>query len=111
MLIDFEKIQPQDIPNFKGGEKSFCVKMFTDENNKIMRGKLVPGASIGLHRHEGNSEIIFITSGQGKVLYNGAYEAVSAGSVHYCPEGDEHSLINDSEADLEFYAVVAEHRK
>ena len=111
MKIDFERIQPQDIANFKGGEKSFSVKMFTDENNKIMRGKLVPGASIGLHRHEGNSEIIFITKGQGRVLYNGEYEEVSAGSVHYCPMGQEHSLINDSEADLEFYAVVPEHNR
>lgn len=111
MKIDFEKIQPQELANFKGGEKSFNVKMFVDENNKIMQGKLVPGASIGLHRHEGNSEIIFITKGEGKVLYNGEYEAVSAGSVHYCPMGQEHSLINDSGADLEFYAVVPEHRK
>ena len=111
MLIDFPKMEETIFPNFKGGEKSFNVKMFTDENNKIMQGKLVPGASIGLHRHEGNSEIIFITKGQGKALYNGEYEEVTAGSVHYCPIGQEHSLINDSEADLEFYAVVPEHRK
>lgn len=111
MLINYDEIQPQDIANFKGGEKSFHVQMFVDENNKIMKGKLIPGASIGLHRHEGNSEIIFITKGEGRVLYNGEYETVTAGSVHYCPMGQEHSLINDSEADLEFYAVVPEHNR
>ena len=45
------------------------------------------------------------------MLYNGEYETVTAGSVHYCPMGQEHSLINDSGADLEFYAVVLEHNR
>ena len=40
MLINYDEIQPQDIANFKGGEKSFHVQMFADENNKIMKGKL-----------------------------------------------------------------------
>lgn len=111
MLIDFDRIESTVLENFKGGEKYFQAKMFVDENNRIMSGKLIPGASIGLHRHEGSSEIIIITKGQGKVLYNGEYEPLAAGSVHYCPMGQEHSLINDSGGDLEFLAVVPEHRK
>ena len=83
--------------------------MFTDENNRIMMGMLIPGATIGLHRHEGSSEVIFIQSGSGKVLYDGKYEEVKAGDVHYCPEGHEHSLINDSEENLTYFAVVPNH--
>lgn len=83
--------------------------MFTDPLVKIMRGKLAPGASIGLHTHETNSEIIYVLEGNGKVLYDGEYETVGAGSCHYCPKGHEHSLINDSQADLIFFAVVPEH--
>ena len=61
---------------------------------------LEPGASIGLHTHQGNSEIIYILSGTGKVLYDGAYETLVPGACHYCPEGHEHSLINDGKDEL-----------
>ena len=109
MIIDLEKINPQQLPNFKGGEKYYEMRAFEDSCNKIMLGKLVPGASIGIHTHEGNSETIFIISGKGKVYYDGGYETVTAGQCHYCPMGHEHSLINDSDADLTFYAVVPKH--
>jgi len=82
--------------------------MFTDELNKIMKGRLVPGASIGMHTHEGNSEIMFITKGQGYVIYDGETIPLCEGDVHYCPKGHTHSLINNSENDLEFCAVVPE---
>ncbi|MDO4300232.1 MAG: cupin domain-containing protein [Clostridia bacterium] len=110
MIIDYGKIEEKAISDFKGGEKIFNVKMFTDENNKIMMGRLEPGASIGLHTHSGNSEIILIQEGKGKVLYNGEYLPLRAGDVHYCPMGQEHSLINDSSEDLKFFAVVGGHR-
>ena len=74
-------------------------------------GTLEPGASIGLHTHETNSEIIYILRGKGKVLFEGEYELVSAGLCHYCPQGCSHSLINDSDDNLTFFAVVPEHTK
>ena len=46
----------------------------------------------------------------GKVLCGGEYEPLAPGSCHYCPKGCAHSLINDSGADLVFFAVVPEHR-
>jgi len=109
MIIDFNKIEEKAIPNFKGGEKEFHAKMNVDEKNKIISGKLLPGASIGLHTHETNSEIIFFKSGTGKVIYDGVEERVSAGICHYCPQGHSHTLINDSDAELTFCAVIPEH--
>lgn len=109
MIIDYNEIKEQSLDNFKGGEKTFNVKMFTDDNNKIMKGKLEAGASIGLHKHEGNSEIIFVLEGRGKVLYDGEYLPLKTGDVHYCPMGHTHSLINDGDSDLKFFAVVGEH--
>ena len=97
MLIDFSDIEEKPLEHFKGGEGTFFARMFTDPKVKIMRGRLEHGASIGLHTHEGNSEIVFI------------HEELSAVSCTYCPEGHEHSLINDSKGDLIFYAVVPEH--
>lgn len=106
MLVDFNAMEEQVIPNFLGGEGTTRARMRVDELGKIMRGALEPGSSIGLHTHETSSEIIYILSGEGKVLCDGAYEPLSAGSCHYCPKGHSHSLINDSDALLEFFAVV-----
>lgn len=106
MLIDFSAMEEQRILNFLGGEGTFRTRMRVDELGKIMHGTLEPGSSIGLHTHDASSEIIYILSGTGKVLYDGAYEPLSAGSCHYCPKGHSHSLINDSGALLEFFAVV-----
>lgn len=106
MKIDFNNIEESVLPNFKGGEKSFAAKMFFDGSNRIMMGRLVPGASIGLHTHVDSSEIMFITKGQGYVLYDGERIDLKAGDVHYCPKGHSHTLINSSDADLEFSAVV-----
>ncbi len=109
MLINFEQIPESIIPHMRGGEGQVVAHMFTDSCNKIMKGFLAPGCTIGLHTHDTSSEIIYVLSGTGKVLYDGQYEPLSAGSVHYCPKGHEHSLINDGDGDLTFFAVVPEH--
>ena len=109
MLIEFDKMEPQIIPHMRGGEKEVQARMYTDPQNKIMRGRLIPGASIGMHTHETSSEIIYILSGKGKILYDGGCEPLEPGSCHYCPKGHAHSLINDSPEggeDLRFFAVV-----
>ncbi len=106
MKINFNEVETQTLPHFKGGEGAFIVKMFTDESGKIMRGTLAPGSTIGYHKHEGNCEIIYIFSGTGKCLYEGGEETLAAGDCHYCPEGKSHSLINNGVENLEFFAVV-----
>ena len=108
MIIDFKNEQAQEFPNFKGGEKSLLAKMFFDGKNRILHGVLESGATIGVHTHETNSEVIYFLKGRGKVLYDGEYEKVEEGMCHYCPKGHTHSLINDSDSDLEFFAVVPE---
>lgn len=109
MIIDFEFIEETELIDFQGGKGTFHVHMFQDEHTKIMKGMLEPGAYIGYHTHVKNSEIIFITEGRGKVRCEDKEESVSAGSCHYCPKGQAHSLINNSDQNLYFYAVVPEH--
>ena len=108
MNIDFSTIPESVIPHMRGGEKEVRAHMFSDELGKIMKGRLIPGASIGLHTHETSSEIIYILSGTGKILYDDGCETLGPGSCHYCPKGHAHSLINDSDGELEFFAVVPE---
>ncbi|MBQ9760151.1 MAG: cupin domain-containing protein [Clostridia bacterium] len=109
MKIELEKMNDTVLPSFYGGDGEMVAKIYKDGKNKILKGKLAPGCNIGLHRHETSSEIIFILSGEGRMLFNGKTEPLTAGECHYCPQGSEHSLRNDGEADLIFYAVVPEH--
>ena len=106
MIVEFDKMDWKENPGFKGGDGIFCNKMFEDGVNKMMQGKLPAGASIGYHKHEGNCEMIFILEGEGTVLYDDVKTPIKAGQCHYCPEGHSHSLINSSNDDLFFCAVV-----
>lgn len=108
MNIDFSAIPVKVIPHMRGGEKEFHVSMFTDSLTKIMKGRLAPGASVGLHTHDTNCEVMYFLSGTGKVLNGDAYDSVGPGTCHYCPRGHAHSLINDGESDLVFFAIVPE---
>lgn len=110
MILDFNKndVEEKRIPNFKGGEKDTIAKLYTDELGKIMYGRLEPGASIGLHTHETSSEIIYVLSGKAHFLYDEGTEDADAGACHYCPKGHSHSMINEGEKDLVFFAVVPE---
>ena len=42
MRIVFDDIKESLAPNFKGGEKSFASRAFSDGKNKMMKGRLVP---------------------------------------------------------------------
>ena len=106
MILKFEEMETACMEHFKGGEKAVRAEMYADDRNRIMRGRLEPGASIGLHTHETNSEIIYLLEGEGTVLYDGAYETLRAGQCHYCPKGHTHSLMNRSRSDVVCFAVV-----
>lgn len=109
MTIDFNTIPESTIQNFKGGQKALRARMFNDGLNKILKGILEPGASIGMHCHDTSSETILILKGHGSVICDGEKSTVREGQVHYCPKGHSHSLINDSDSELEFIGVVPEH--
>lgn len=105
-MIDFNKLNETVIHNFYGGEGDTVARMFVDDKNKIMKGKLAPGCSIGLHCHETSSEIIFVLSGVGTAILDGEQEILTAGTCHYCQKEQSHTLINNGAEDLVFYAVV-----
>ena len=109
MLINFDQINESVLENFKGGEGKFMPRIFDDGKCKIMRSRLLPHSYLGLHTHENNSEMIYILSGTGKILYEGEYLPLQPGDCHYCPMGHAHSLINDTDEDLVVLAIVPEH--
>ena len=109
MRFDFRTMEEKVLPRFKDGEKELNAKMYVDKNNKILLGRLVPGATVGEHKHEGSSEIIYGLSGKGCIICDGEKEILEPGVACYCPEGSSHTVINDGAEDLTFFAVVPEH--
>lgn len=106
MLLEFDRMEETIIPHFYGGEKETAARMFADERVRILCGRLAPGASIGTHPHDAGSEMVYILRGTGRAVYDGGEELLRPGVCHYCPKGHTHSLINDGDGDLEFFAVV-----
>ena len=109
MILDFNTMKEENLEHFKGGEKHLRAQMFFDGTNRILHGVLIPGATIGLHKHEADCEIIFILSGEGCVIEDGTPRKISAGMCQYCEKGHTHTLLNaeDAKEELVFYAVVA----
>ncbi len=106
MIIDFKNMPFDKKTEFLGGKGEFFIRSQKDDINNIMSDKLAPNSSIGYHKHEIDSEIIYIIKGRGKVLYDNTELRLEEGMCHYCPKGHFHSLINDSSEDLYFFAVV-----
>ena len=124
MKIRFDEMEVTVLPQFKGGEKEFAANMFFDGTNRIFKGMLVPGATIGMHTHDDSCEVIFVLEGNGTVVEKASESQdhssqelptqsdevvipVSAGDCLYCPKGHSHSLRNTAEeGNLVFYAVV-----
>lgn len=106
MKIIFNNDNKCVMPRFMGGEGVFEANLVNDGINKIIKGKLMPNSSIGKHVHENSSEIIFILSGEGKVICDGIEYDLKEGDCHYCKKGSSHTLINTCATPLCFYAVV-----
>ncbi len=69
---------------------------------------LMPGSSIGLHKHTENEEIYIILSGEGSYIDNDGSEViVKAGDTTLTRKGEQHSIANKGKDPLTFLAIIA----
>ncbi len=94
------------MPGMNGGSGEMTVRMVNDEKYRICTTVLHPHSSIGIHAQSSGDDMNFIISGQGKAICDGIEEELKPGVMHICPKGSEHSILNDSEEDLVFLAIV-----
>ncbi len=93
MIIDFENMEEKAVECFKDGKGITHLRKFENELGKIILGKVEPGASIGLHRHDTNSEAIYIISGTADFIYDPDDAADAAGTDQNLQvKGDEAGL-------------------
>lgn len=108
MLIDFDEIAEVADEHYKGGAGALMIRAFADHGVKVMRCRLEKGCSIGLHTHENSTEVLYALSGTARLLCDGDYEILKAGSCFYCPVGHSHDLVNIGDEDFVFLTVVSD---
>ncbi len=108
-FFDIASMEEKTIPNFKGGEGEVIAKMYADNLNRILYGRLTPGSTIGYHTHDTSSEIVYILEGTATIKFDeNTEEVLGPGQVHYCPKGHSHSTANNGKKDLVVFTVVTE---
>ena len=77
------------------------------ENRFGGSGTIHPHASMGVHRHEGNTETYHILSGRARYNDNGKEIEIGPGTTTFCGDGEVHAIENISDTeDLVFMALI-----
>lgn len=106
MLIDFNALKEVTIPIMNNGSGTMSVRMYHDENYRIVLTRIHAGSSIGLHTQNSGDDMNYILSGIGKAICNGTEEILRPGVMHICPKNSEHSIINTGNEDLILLTIV-----
>jgi quercetin dioxygenase-like cupin family protein len=98
----------------RGGEGTVSLVHLVEcekEKNIRMLAELTlpPGASIGSHRHDGETEYFLVLSGGGLVNDNGTERAVRAGDAIITGNGAFHSVKNTGTEALVMHALIVTH--
>jgi len=67
---------------------------------------LIPGASIGYHVHENETELFYFMEGTGRVQDDDQVVEISAGDCMATFSGHGHSVENTGDTDLKLLAVI-----
>ena len=114
MIKHLEDLNQVKVSEFRGGKGELQITHFLEVDKNEFNGKgrlfaknvLVPGTSIGLHEHTGDTETYVILSGEGLVNDNGDQKAVKSGDVIITKNGEKHSIENTGTTNLEFLALI-----
>lgn len=98
------------IPGLRGGEGTVEMMPLSAEVpasvGMCSQIRLRPGVTIGEHTHIGDSEIVYILEGSAECIDDGVRKELSAGDCMMTADGHSHSIMNTSDKDLVFAAIV-----
>lgn len=102
----------EDRPHMRGGAGTVTVKDLLSPEEMFGHGRLFaenvvpPGASVGLHPHEGDTEWYYIVSGRGVYLHDDERHDVVAGDLTVVADGHRHGIENAGDEPLLFIALI-----
>lgn len=111
MVINRNAMKKENKEKMRGGEGIAALTHLVDcekEKNIRMLAELTlpPGASIGTHSHDSETEYFIILSGSGVVNDNGTDIPVKPGDAMITGNGASHSIANTGSVPLVFHAVI-----
>ncbi len=111
MIIKKQNMKQETRKEMRGGRGEVVIThMVPSEsmiNARLMAElTLEPGAGIGLHRHDKETEYYIIIEGSGVVLEDDGSKEVSKGDIVITGDGQSHSIKNTGDAVLKFIAVI-----
>lgn len=106
MKIDFNELETITMPGMNDGTGMMTVRMYNDDNYRIIPTVLHPGCSIGCHTQENGDDLNYIISGFGKAVCDDSEEELGPGMMHICPKGSRHSISNTGDEDLVMLTIV-----
>jgi mannose-6-phosphate isomerase-like protein (cupin superfamily) len=114
MVIHRNEMKTEKKEKMRGGEGTTSFTYLVDceqEKNIRMLAELTlpPGASIGPHVHDSETEFYVILSGSGVVSDNGTDVPVQAGDAMITGNGAGHSIKNTGSVPLVFHAAIVTH--
>ncbi len=111
MVINSKDMKVEEIVHMRDGEgtviKTTVAPAALDMHQRLVaRFRLRKGCSIGMHQHNGEVEYFYILSGQGIVTEDDGEKTVQAGDAVITGWGNSHSIRNEKDQDLEFFAFI-----
>ena len=98
--------------HMRGGNGTVTVKHLLKPDEMLGKGRLFaeltipPGASVGLHRHEGDVEAYYIIEGSGRYRNNDDVYAVAAGELTLVEAHNCHGLENTGDTPLKLIGLI-----
>ncbi len=81
--------------------------LFTGARSQLALMTIPPGGDIGEESHPRVEQLIFIASGEGKAVVNGAESPLRAGDVVVATPGTRHDIVNTGSDPLRIYTIYA----
>ena len=81
--------------------------LFTGARSQLVVMTIPPGGDIGLESHAHVEQLIFIASGNGKVILDGVETPLAAGDVVVATPNTRHDVVNTASEPLRIYTVYA----
>lgn len=77
-----------------------------DKGRVFAHTTIDPGAELGYHVHQGESETYYILSGTGRFNDNGTISTVTAGDVTFTAAGEGHGIANIGDEPIQLIALI-----
>ena len=100
--------------NMRGGEGSVTIEKFWEpgeelksKNRLFAKLTLMPGSSIGFHKHENEEEVFVVLQGTAEADDNGEKVFLEKGDTILTGEGKGHSIKSVGKDNLQLLAVIS----